>query len=193
VFRRKSESEPAPSEQDKPDGKGRPTPKRKEAEAAARARARPARTRKEQAQRQRQARVESSRKVRQAMKTGDERYLLPRDKGPVRRFTRDYVDSRLSILEMLIPVMIVVLMAQLTGRQDAYTIANVLMLGTLALAVMEIFLLRFRLRRELRQRFPDESYRGTTFYAVTRAVNLRFMRMPKPKVRLGQSLSDDYR
>ena len=31
------------------------------------------------------------------MKTGDERYFLPRDKGPVRRFIRDFVDSRFSL------------------------------------------------------------------------------------------------
>ena len=45
------------------------------------------RTRKEQAKAQRAERTEQSQKVRQAMKTGDERYYLPRDKGPVKRFS----------------------------------------------------------------------------------------------------------
>ena len=33
-------------------------------------------------------------KQREALANGDERYLPARDKGPVRRFVRDYVDSR---------------------------------------------------------------------------------------------------
>ena len=84
-------------------GKGRPTPTRKEAEAAAKARAKPPRESREAAAYQRQHRTESSRKIRQAMKNGDERYFLARDKGPVRRFIRDYVDVRFSFLEIMIP------------------------------------------------------------------------------------------
>lgn len=35
---------------------------------------------------------------RERMLDGDEAYLLPRDKGPVRRYARDIVDSRRSAL-----------------------------------------------------------------------------------------------
>ena len=42
------------------------------------------------------------------MRTGDERYLPARDKGPVRRFIRDYVDSRFSFIELMIPLLMVV-------------------------------------------------------------------------------------
>ena len=58
-----------------PGGKGRPTPTRREAEAAAKARAKTPRSRKELAAAQRQARAESSQEMRQAMKTGDTRFL----------------------------------------------------------------------------------------------------------------------
>ena len=68
---------------------------------------------------QRQHRAESSRKIRQAMKDGDERYFLARDKGPVRRFIRDYVDTRFSFLEIMIPVMIVTLVLGYSGNAAA--------------------------------------------------------------------------
>ena len=42
-------------------------------------------------QAERAKRMEASGKMRQAMVTGDDRYLPPRDKGPVRRFVREEI------------------------------------------------------------------------------------------------------
>jgi hypothetical protein len=58
---------------------------------------------------------------------------------------------------------------------------------------MDMVLLRFRLRRELVRRFPDESFKGTTYYAITRAMQMRFMRLPKTQVKIGQTLPEQYR
>ena len=195
MFRRtKSEAEAStPATPAKPDGKGRPTPTRREAEAAARARARTPRTRKELARQQRESRAESSRKIRQAMKTGDERYFLPRDKGPVRRFVRDFVDIRFSFVELMIPVMIVTLVLSYSGNPRLAGIGNMILLGMLLLVILDIVMLRFRLRRELARRFPGESTKGTTYYAVSRAMQMKFMRLPKAQVRIGESLPDHYR
>ena len=44
----------------------------------------------------RERRTEQNAQMREGMKTGDERYLPQRDKGPVKRFIRDFVDSRLT-------------------------------------------------------------------------------------------------
>ena len=57
--------------------------------------------------------------MRQAMRTGDDRYLPARDKGPVRRFIRDYVDSRFSFIELMIPLMLVVLILGYSGNPTA--------------------------------------------------------------------------
>ena len=92
MFRRTNSEQETPTVPEKVGGKGRPTPSRKEAEAAARARAKVPRTRKEQMAAQRAARGETSQRMRQAMKTGDERYLPARDRVPVKRFIRDFVD-----------------------------------------------------------------------------------------------------
>ena len=63
----------------------------------------------------------------------------------------------------------------------------------LLLVVVDLVLLRFRLRRELARRFPEEPTKGTTYYAVTRAMQMKFMRLPKSQVRIGQTLPDHYR
>jgi hypothetical protein len=53
------------------------------------------------------------------------------------------------------------------------------------LLLVDVVTVRFRLRRALAAQFPDETFKGTTFYAITRMLQLRFMRLPKPKVKLG--------
>jgi hypothetical protein len=193
LFRRTKAAEPVEPVVAKPDGKGRPTPTRKEAEALAKARARAPRTRKEQAARQRQFKTENSRKVREGMKTGDERYLLPRDKGPVRRFIRDFVDSRFSIVELLIPLLVVTMILGYSGNPSLVQASYTVMMATFLFVIVDMFVLRFRLRKELVRRFPGESYKGTTYYAVIRSLQMKFMRMPKAQVKIGQDLPDTYR
>jgi hypothetical protein len=174
-------------------GKGRPTPTRKEAEAAARARAKVPRTRKEIAKAQRAARFESSQKVRSAMKSGDERYFLARDKGPVRSFIRDFVDSRFSFVELMIPLLLLTLVLGYSDNPTLKSMGNTILLGTMLLVVVDLFIMRLRMRRELARRFPDESTKGTTYYAVMRSLQMKFMRMPKAKVKIGQKLPERYR
>jgi hypothetical protein len=193
VFRRTKSETTAPQVVTKPDGKGRPTPSRREAEAAARARAKVPRDRKEQARAQRAARNESSQSVRAAMKAGDERYYLPRDQGPVRRFIRDFVDSRFSFIELMIPLLIVTMVLGYSGNERLAQIGNTILMGTILLVVLDMFVLRRKLRRELTRRFPDEPLKGTTYYAITRALQMKFMRLPKSKVKIGQELPEHYR
>jgi hypothetical protein len=174
-------------------GKGRPTPSRREAEAAARARAKVPRTRKEQMAAQRAARAESGQRVRQAMKSGDERYLPARDRGPVRRFIRDFVDSRFSIMELMVPILVVTLILGWSGNAYLVSVGSTMTFGAIVLIALDMVILRFRLRRELTRRFPDESTKGATYYALMRALQMKFMRMPKAQVKIGQRLPDTYR
>ena len=193
MFKRtKSPAEPEKPVVAKPGGKGRPTPTRKEAEAAAKARNRAPRDKRELAKRQREYRAEESRKIRQGMKSGDERYFLPRDKGPVRRFIRDYVDARFSIVEMVIPLMLVGLILGYTGSSALAQASSMILLVTVLFVIIDMVRLRFKVRRELKRRFPDQPLKGTTYYALTRAMQMKFMRLPKARVRIGQPLPEDY-
>ena len=191
MFRR-SKSEPVPDTTssavpgagpttERPSTKGRPTPTRKEAEAMARARAKPS------------ARGESTARVKAGMKAGEERYLMARDKGPVRRFTRDFVDARFSFVELMIPILLVTMVLSYSGNAGLASFGSSVLLLAMLLVVMDMVLLRFRLRRELVARFPDDSHKGTTYYAITRAMQMRFMRLPKTQVKIGQSLPEHYR
>jgi len=175
--------------------KGRPTPSRREAEAANKARAKVPRTRKEQSAARRLARTENSGKMREAMKTGDDRYLPARDRGPARRFIRDYIDSSFWILELMLPAMILFLIFGYSGSTALATYANLALPAMLLVVLIEGFRLRGKLRKELGRRFPDDAnaQKGATMYAVMRALQVRFLRMPKPQVKVGQALPDRYR
>ena len=193
MFRRSS-SEPAESTAtDKVGGKGRPTPTRKEAEAAARARAKVPRTRKEQAAAQRAARGDTSQKMRQAMKTGDEKYLPARDRGPVRRFIRDFVDSRFSFIELMVPLLVLSMILGYSGNRSMIQLGNTVLFTTILVIIVDIVMLRFRIRREMARRFPGESTKGLTFYAAIRSLQMKFLRLPKPQVKIGEKLPETYR
>lgn len=194
MFRRSKTETPAPeTTTTKVGGKGRPTPTRKEVEAANKARAKAPATRKDKAAAQRATRSESSRKMRQAMKDGDERYYPARDRGPVRRFVRDYVDSRFSLIELVIPLLLVTLVLGYSGNEQARYWGNTLLMFMVLFVGLDMVVLRFRLRRQLVRRFPDESYKGLTYYAVTRSLQMKFMRLPKAQVRIGEQLPEHYR
>jgi hypothetical protein len=170
-------------------GKGRPTPTRKEAQAAAKARAKAAVDPKASKRQQRAVRAERSREIRQGIREGDQRYLPTRDQGPVRAFVRDFVDARLNMAEFAVPLLFASLIFSSAG---AVNLGTAIMNALLLVVVLDAWFLRWRLRRELRRRFPGESVKGTTFYAFMRALQLRFLRLPKPRVKIGQRLPERY-
>jgi hypothetical protein len=192
VFRRTKPAETETASPPKPGGKGRPTPSRKEAEAAARARAKGARNRKEAARLARQRRAQETEKMRQALRTGDERHLPARDRGPVRSFVRDRVDARLSMAELLLPALIAIMVLTYSSNPALNRFGQSLWMVTILLVTVDTLLLVFRLKRDLKKRFPDESHRGAVFYGVLRATQLRFLRLPKSKVKIGQKLPERY-
>ena len=193
MFRRSSSAPATPTTSEKVGGKGRPTPSRKEAEAAARARAKVPRTRREQMAAQRSARGETSQKMRAAMKSGDERYLPARDRGPVRRFVRDFVDSRFSFIELMVPLLVLSMILGYSGSSSMVQFGNTVLFTTILVIVFDIVMLRFRIRREMARRFPGESTKGLTMYAALRSLQMKFLRLPKPQVKIGEKLPETYR
>lgn len=194
MFRRTKPEPTAPeTDADKAPGKGRPTPSRREAEAAAKARARAPRTRKELAAQQRQARADANARTRQAMVTGEDRYLPERDRGPVRHFIRDFVDVRLSYIEVMVPLLLVTLILGWTGLDAWYSYANTALFALMLLLIFNTWRMVRQLKRELAERFPGKPVSGATWYAVSRTLQMKFMRRPVPQVKLGQVLPDSYR
>jgi hypothetical protein len=176
-------------------GKGRPTPRRREAEQRNRhpvvgsprlsANATKA-ERKAARAAQRQALAGERAKAREAMLSGDERFLPAQHAGPARRFARDYVDSRWNVGEALLPVALVVLLLGLVPPLTPYTVFFVPLLYIFALGVVvNGFFLARRVNALAVERF-GESARGAGRYAALRSAQVRRLRMPKPKVKRGQ-------
>jgi hypothetical protein len=195
VFRSRSKSEQAsvagmtedqPQRRDPQAPKGRPTPKRTEAQAQRRSLASTPASRKEAAKRQREVRRAELARQREALAGGDERYLPPRDRGPVRRFARDFVDSRFTVAELFLPIAVVILIMSMLPSAQIKNISLLLWLGMIVMIVIDSTGLVFRMRKQLRTRFPDENVRGAVAYALMRSLQMRRLRLPKPKVARGE-------
>ncbi|MFJ4683247.1 DUF3043 domain-containing protein [Streptomyces sp. NPDC091377] len=166
--------------------KGRPTPKRSEARSQRRSVANTPTTRKEAAKRSREERRAALERQRKALAGGDERYLPVRDKGPVRRFARDFIDSRFNIAEYFLPMAVVILVLSMVQVPQLQSIALLLWLVVIVLIVLDSFVTGYRLKKQLVDRFPDDNRRGVVAYALMRSLQMRRLRLPKPQVKRGE-------
>ncbi|MFM9136215.1 MAG: DUF3043 domain-containing protein [bacterium] len=188
--RRSPEVPPAPQDDPAPapgQGKGRPTPTRKEAEAARKQSLKvpkdPKEARKAARERDKQARAAS----RAALMAGDERALPARDQGPVRGYTRDFVDSRFTFAEYFIFIALAVLLLGLIPNPVIQPVVNLVWFSLIILVAFDTVYILWRLNRALRQRFPDKAERkGALLYGTLRTLQLRRFRLPPPRVKRGQ-------
>lgn len=167
-------------------GKGKATPKRP-ASGARRVEPPPA-NRREAYKRMREKERAERAERRQAMLEGDERYLLARDRGPERSLVRDLVDSRRTVGTWFFAGALVVLF----GSQPAMPLqvrfaANLLWVLLAAATVGDSILISRRIGKVIRQRFPNttQRYSGLYFYGIVRGMTFRRLRMPRPKVKIG--------
>ncbi len=166
--------------------KGRPTPKRSEAQSQRRTAVKAPSSRKEAAQRQRETRRADMARQREALANGDERYLPARDKGPMRRFARDYVDSRWCVAEFFLPIAVIILVLSMMPSLQLKNISLLLWVFVIVMIVIDSVVTGMRLRSTLAERFPKENRRGVVRYALMRTLQLRRMRLPKPQVKRGE-------
>ncbi|WP_344368852.1 DUF3043 domain-containing protein [Agromyces tropicus] len=166
-------------------GKGAPTPTRAEREAANRRPLVP-NDRKEAARQARAKAAEARERARVGMAAGDERYLPARDRGPQKKFVRDYVDARFSIGEILIPVMFVVIVLTFVPSYEVQTIGIFALWGFFLVSVLDVIVLGFTLQRKLAAKFGATKVERFRWYAAMRALQLRPLRLPKPQVKRGQ-------
>ncbi|RST19409.1 DUF3043 domain-containing protein [Streptomyces sp. WAC05374] len=196
MFRSRSKDEKAPTDKvtadlskqprDPEAPKGRPTPKRSEAQTQRRRAQTVPTDRKEAMRRQREARRADLAKQRQALAGGDERYLPARDKGPVRRYVRDFIDSRFCVAEFFLPLAVVILILSSLPNTQVKNIALLLWMAVIALIILDSIGIWLRLKKRLGERFPDEPKRGAVAYGLMRSLQLRRLRLPKPQVKRGE-------
>ena len=180
--------------------KGRPTPKRSEAERDRYASiqggrssgtrttspGRPAapRTPEQKARDKDRDRSERSRRM-EAMRRGEEWALGPRDRGPGRRLVRDYVDAHRRPSEFYMYTLIVLLVALISHDKALNNYVSYLVIALIVVIVVDGFFIRRALRKLFAERLPGESSRGLTLYAVMRALQIRRLRTPTPRLKPG--------
>ncbi|WP_300266429.1 DUF3043 domain-containing protein [Microbacterium sp.] len=166
-------------------GKGRATPTRAEQEAARR---RPLVADTKEARAAAKAQLRERRERAQAgMAAGEDRYLPPRDKGPQRRWVRDYVDAGWHISEWIMGLMVVVILVSLVPDPTFSFFAFIGLWAYIVVAVIDMVLLARRVKKKAAAKFGTERLeRGLGWYAAMRALQMRFMRLPKPQVKRGQ-------
>lgn len=168
--------------------KGRPTPKRKEAEGQrVFRRLAPAATKEAKKIQKQQARLARA-SQREAYMRGDENALPLRDRGPVRKFVRDYVDARRSIGEYFLPVIVLVLFMTVVPILQVQLAAIVLMYSVLAFSILDGIFLSRKIKREIANRFPGESSKGLGMYGWLRSTQIRRLRAPTPKIKRGTKI-----
>lgn len=164
-------------------GKKGPTPRRRDAEAS---NFRPLvpEDRKE-AKRQSQDRVRAQQaEARAGMARGDDRFLRPNERGPQKRFMRDYIDSHFTFGELLVPLMFVVIIATFFPTTNAALWAMVFIWTYLAICIIEGLVYGRLVRKKIEAVVgADRLEKGFLFGSLGRSMQMRFLRMPKPQVK----------
>lgn len=168
-------------------GKGRPTPKRSEAERRRRQPYTAPKDRKEASRvsRDRQ-RADRSRRM-EAVRRGEEWALPPRDRGPGKALARDYVDSKRRVSEYYMYGLLVLLVLLFVPSTIVKSIVPLLVLAAVLVMAFEGIYLGRKVKSLAAQRLPGESTRGLSLYAAMRALQIRRLRVPKPRVKPGDS------
>lgn len=176
--------------------KGRPTPRRKDAQPKRHTLA-PVVTKDEKKRLREETRV-ARLAARDAYMRGEESALPARDRGPARRFVRDYIDARRSIGEYFLPIIFIVLLLTLiptsatVGDNKGIPITQLLSIGVmysvLLVSVLDGFILTRKIRKAVTARFPDAPVKGLGMYGWLRSTQMRRMRTPKPQVKAGAKI-----
>lgn len=129
-----------------------------------------------------------NREIQARMDAGDERYLTERDRGEVRGFVRDWVDSKRFFNNYVMPAALVLLLIMLIGTwlPRVSAVLSLLSLLFMLTIFIEGFIIGIRANRAVREKFPEaDTGFGLGMYAFSRATQPRNWRTPKPRVAVG--------
>ena len=169
-------------------GKGKPTPKRSEAERRRRQPFTAPKDRKEAGRVQRtRGRDERGRRL-EAVRRGEDWALPARDRGPVKALARDYVDSRRRFSEFYMYGLVVLLVLLFIRVPIVQTLVPALVIAAVAVMVVEGIFIGRRVRAIAAERLPGQSTSGVAMYSAMRALQIRRLRMPKPRVKIGDAI-----
>jgi hypothetical protein len=171
---------------------GRTTPKRPSA-SGRRATEPPPANRREAYKRMRERQRSERAEQRAGMMAGDEKHLLPRDRGPERALIRDVVDSRWTLGTWFFSFAILLFIGTTVARAMPPVVLVVLnaVWALLGLGVIvDCYLICRKVRRLVLEQYPKTTQRigGLYLYTVMRAITYRRLRVPKPRVKPGAKI-----
>ncbi|WP_424465590.1 DUF3043 domain-containing protein [Pseudoclavibacter helvolus] len=168
--------------------KQQPTPTRREREAQNLRPLVPEDRKQAKREMQAKVRVEQA-KAREGLAKGDDRYLRPTERGPQKRFMRNYIDARYSIGELLLPMMFLVIFATFIPSQSVGIWAMSFIWAFLAVCVLEAVMVANIIKRKIAAVVgKDKVEKGIVIGTVARSLQLRVMRMPKSQVKRGAKI-----
>jgi len=171
------------------ESKGRPTPKRKEAESKRKVSSLAPVVTKDQKRASKALARQDRLAQRAAYLRGEESALPSRDRGPARRYVRNYVDSRRSVGEYFLPIIFFVLVLTLFPIAALQYGAIALMYAVLLVAVVDGILLSRKIRKAIETNFPGTATKGLGMYAWLRSTQMRRLRAPHPQVKVGEKFN----
>jgi len=194
----------APPIEDTPTvGKGRPTPKRREAEGRRGPVAPPPKTQREAIKRSKVAgksmtkdeKRAMARTNREKMMSGDEKYILPRDRGKIRAYVRDLVDTRRNVAGILLPIALLSFIILLIPFPVVQAYGPLVLLVAIVAAILDSVIFARQISRKVKAKFPNGDNSGLSnkgsslgFYAFNRACLIRRWRVPRPRVDAGAKI-----
>lgn len=165
-------------------GKGHATPSRKEREAANKRPLVP-NDRKEAARMERARANEERNKARIGLAAGDERYLPMRDRGPQKKYARDFVDARYNVGELMVPFMFLVIIMTFIPSLPVQESSFLVLWAFFFIALTDVMILGVQLRKRVTAKFGSVD-KGVLWYAGMRSLQMRPLRLPKPQVKRRQ-------
>lgn len=168
--------------------KDAPTPKRKDSEALNKVNAITSPATKATKSRDRTEMKAKRLAARAAYMRGEESALPIRDRGAVRRFVRDYVDSRRNVGEYFLPAVFIVLVLSVVHNKFISLIAILFMYVAMLYTVLSGVFMTRRIRKVVAAKFPDEPTKGLGMYGWLRSTQMRRMRAPAPQVKRGDAV-----
>ncbi|AQP44012.1 DUF3043 domain-containing protein [Tessaracoccus flavus] len=156
------------------------TPSRKAAEAARMERLHPTLSPKEQ--RRADARARSAARMDSWSRI---------EQSPERQLLRDYVDTRWTVAEFMLPLMILLMALSMISIQAAPQISYYVTLALWPLMIMAIINVAIMWRgfkKLLAERHPGASTKGLLMYMMNRSIMLRRFRQPGPRIKRGDPI-----
>jgi len=167
--------------------KGKPTPKRKDAEAKLKiSPLSPTASKDAKRALKEQSRVRRL-EARAAYMRGEESALPYRDKGPARRFVRNYIDERRSISEYFLVLIMLVLFLTIIPIPAVQLAAVALMYSSMIFMTVNGIFLSRKLKKLVAEKYPEEPTKGIGMYGWMRSTQLRRLRAPAPQVGPGSN------